>query len=457
MRDQGLRSVIFAVVLTTVAVAALLLLPAGKRGPVADWRDAFSPVIGTTEAAEADRWRAAALKVSEDRGEPAGKQAKIEIPTQLRHYSDTRRFLATQVAESKKHDIETPRDFARLAEMIRAGQLVELETVAENYVLFGVGATADKGPFTYYDKGRGKRVPLMSEAELEAETTRLSESIKALGEEVTALRKELSSVGKAERQRRTELASQISSKEKTLKAEREMREALEFYYAGAAKRRELFSERDVIVALAGDFNGRSYDLNDERARKEMKVRMLSHLRPEALAVLEEVAASYRQKFDRPLPITSLVRPDEYQHQLSKVNSNATRIETPPHSTGLAFDVLYKYMTAEEQAHVMADLARFKDEGRIEALRENRDHFHVFAFVDGRKPGEELIRGAFGAATAKVLKSEEPALAVKKSEAKEAKAAVKAEPKKAAPKKAAVKVAQKKAEPRKSGKGGARKR
>jgi hypothetical protein len=123
----------------------------------------------------------------------------------------------------------------------------------------------------------------------------------------------------------------------------------------------------------------------------MKVRMLSYLRPEALKVLEEVAVSYRQKFDRPLPITSLVRPEEYQHALSKTNPNATRIETPPHSTGLAFDIYYRFMTAEEQAHVMAHLARLKDEGRIEVLRENRDHYHVFAFVDGMRPDESLIR------------------------------------------------------------------
>jgi hypothetical protein len=40
---------------------------------------------------------------------------------------------------------------------------------------------------------------------------------------------------------------------------------------------------------------------------------------------------------------------------------------------------------------MAHLARLKDEGRIEVLRENRDHYHVFAFVDGARPDESLIR------------------------------------------------------------------
>ncbi len=40
---------------------------------------------------------------------------------------------------------------------------------------------------------------------------------------------------------------------------------------------------------------------------------------------------------------------------------------------------------------MDHLSRLKDEGRIEVLRENRDHYHVFAFVDGARPDEALIR------------------------------------------------------------------
>ena len=131
----------------------------------------------------------------------------------------------------------------------------------------------------------------------------------------------------------------------------------------------------------------------------MKVRKLGSLRPEALKVLEEIAASYREKFDRPLAITSLVRPDEYQHELNKVNPNATRIETPPHSTGLAFDIYYHFMTADEQSYVMSQLAQLKDEGRIEVLRENRDHYHVFAFMDGMRPDETLISASLRTTTA----------------------------------------------------------
>jgi hypothetical protein len=113
--------------------------------------------------------------------------------------------------------------------------------------------------------------------------------------------------------------------------------------------------------------------------------MLRSLRPQALKVLEEIAANYHQKFDRPLPVSSLIRPEEYQHALRKVNRNAVLIETPPHSTGLAFDIDYRYMSADEQNSIMADLARLEDAGRIEVIRESAANYHVFAFIDGARP------------------------------------------------------------------------
>ncbi|HET9479581.1 MAG TPA: DUF5715 family protein, partial [Pyrinomonadaceae bacterium] len=91
-----------------------------------------------------------------------------------------------------------------------------------------------------------------------------------------------------------------------------------------------------------------------------------------------------------LPVSSLVRPEQYQHALNKVNRNAVLIETPPHSTGLAFDIDYRYMSAAEQTFVMDELARLKSEGRIEAIRERNANYHVFAFIDGTRPGDDLI-------------------------------------------------------------------
>jgi Family of unknown function (DUF5715) len=382
------RALLAAAILTIITVVALLLLPGlkqrGRRNLVS-----YMPAASTAQAAEVSSWTQAVRKVKEDRGAPVGKQAKIEIPQQLRHYSDTRRFLAVQVAEWREHRFNTPQDFVDLAVMIKSGEMVQLQPVSPNYILFGVGGSADKEPFTRYENG--KRIALYSEAEFAQESARMAESRANLESAIAGFKREINSLNKRDRSLRAKLQAQINEKEKALKAEREHQEMLDRFYGNDERRRQLFMDYESLESLAKSFSDRTYDIRDARARQEMKVRMLSSLRPEALKVLEEIAASYRQKFERPLPVTSLVRPDEYQYALSKVNPNATRIETPPHSTGLAFDIYYRFMTAEEQSFVMDYLARLKDEGRIEVLRENRDHYHVFAFVDGARPDETLVR------------------------------------------------------------------
>jgi hypothetical protein len=376
-----------ASLLIAVTLLALLFLP-GLKQRVPRVYTKQLPVTSKEVASEVGSWTQAVEKVKEDRGAPVGKKAKVDIPRQLRHYSDTRRFLAVQVAEWRQHRFETPRDFVELAAMLHSGEMVELQPVSRNYILIGVGGNADKEPFTRYENG--KRIPLYNEAELALTFARMDESHAKLENEVKELKQEVSSLDKRERVRRAKLQAQINVKEKALKAAREDKELLERYYDNAVRRRQLFSDYESLESLAKSFSGRTYDIEDASSRREMKVRMLSSLRPAALKVLEEIAGSYREKFGRPLPITSLVRPDEYQYALSKVNPNAVRIETPPHSTGLAFDVYYRFMTAEEQSYVMDYLARLKDEGRIEVLRENRDHYHVFAFVDGVRPDESQI-------------------------------------------------------------------
>lgn len=147
---------------------------------------------------------------------------------------------------------------------------------------------------------------------------------------------------------------------------------------------------ESLNTLAKDFGGRSYNLNNPADRLVLKGNLLSSLRPAAFKVLEEVAAAYYQQFARPLPISSLVRPEQYQHSLRRVNRNAVLIETPPHSTGLAFDIDYRYMSGPEQTFVMTELARLKNAGRIEAIRERNANYHVFAFIGGIRPNDELI-------------------------------------------------------------------
>lgn len=366
-------------------------------------RDRHEPVMTVPETAPPamiDPWQKAALKVEEDRGEPMGRQAKIEIPAQLKHYADPRRFLGIQVAEWREQRLQTPHDFADLIPLIRNGELVELPALGQHYILYGVGYSASDEPFTHYDKATGQSVTLYAgDAELEQEYSQIADSLKLLDETVAGLRNELKTVQRSDRALRTRLLGEIAENERGAKALKERKQLLDSFYGDADSRRLLASEYETISTLARDFGGRAYDLQDAAQRKAYKVRLLSHLRPAALKVLEEVAQTYHDKFGRPLAVTSIVRPDEYQRQLRETNANATLIEVPPHTTGLAFDLYYRYMNAAEQTFIMSELARLQDDGRIEALRENRDHYHVFAFADGRRPAEDLIRRTLDRGTA----------------------------------------------------------
>jgi Family of unknown function (DUF5715) len=178
-------------------------------------------------------------------------------------------------------------------------------------------------------------------------------------------------------------------------------------------RPDLSREYESLQTLAKNFNGRSYNLDNPSDRLALKLNMLSSLRPQALKIMEEVAASYQRQFDRPLHISSLVRPEQYQRALRRVNRNAVTIDSPPHSTGLAFDIDYRYMSAAEQNFVMSELARLKNAGRIEVIRERNANFHVFAFLNGSRPGDDLVAASLEKAGAPVEeeahhKSAEPA-------------------------------------------------
>ena len=350
--------------------------------------DSYLPTTSIVQAAETSSWRDAFSRVKEDRGEPTGKQAKITIPAELRHYSDSRRFLATQVAESRQHKLRTPGDFVELAEMISAGELVPVPKVSENFVLVGVGGSTSNEPFSRFLNG--KSVELYDQSGLETAYQAIANSRSELESEVSQLRKELNSLGRRQRSRRASLQSQVTAKQSELRTVVADKQALDRYYGVSGNRTQLFNEYQGLAKFASNFQERSFRLENANERRELKRRMLAFLRPEALTVMEEIADSYYKEFGRPLPVTSLVRPDEYQQKLGKTNPNATKIDTPPHSTGLAFDIFYGYMTATEQQHVMSHLALLEDAGRIEVLRENRNHYHVFAFIDGARPDEKFI-------------------------------------------------------------------
>jgi hypothetical protein len=347
------------------------------------------PAIADGELAantDPDLWARGIEKVKQDRGESTG--VALEVPDQLRHYSDHRWFLATQVAAVRKSNVPTCQDYVDLAGMIERGELVSVPAATEDYILFGVGAKADEDVFTRYQDGQS--IGLYSEAQLADEYRRLDSSRASLASEIGELKKQLASIKKGNRAQQRELQKEISSREQQLKTLDEDKGRLDQFYGQPASRQSLFAEYASLQNLAKNFAGRSYDLNNAADRQALKLNMLRSLRPQAVKVMEEIADKYHQQFDRPLPVSSLVRPEEYQHALRKVNRNAVLIDTPPHSTGLAFDIDYRYMGAAEQNFIMAELARLEEAGRIEVIRESAANYHVFAFIDGARPPDELI-------------------------------------------------------------------
>lgn len=334
-----------------------------------------------------DTWEEAVAKVKEERTE-AEKQSAIEIPTQLRHYSDTRWFLASQVAEVRKHNLQTSQDFVDLAAMIERREMVPLPALTETYILYGVGGTADDQPFSRRIDDRN--VSLYTEAQLRDAFARLDGTRANLQSEISGLKAQLSALKRSNRARQRELNKEIAARQQGVTSADDEKALLTKLYEAADTRQRLFADYQSLQGLAKDFAGRSYNLDVPSDRQAMKVNMLRSLRPQALKVMEEIAAKYHTQFGRRLPVSSLVRPEQYQQALRRVNRNAVMIDTPPHSTGLAFDIDYRYMAAAEQSFVMSELARLKDEGRIEVLRERSANYHVFVFLDGRRPSEELI-------------------------------------------------------------------
>lgn len=361
-------------------------------------RSLLRALLTGTTIVDAHPFQTAIQKVEEDRGPETGNKAKVDVPAELKLYKDKKRFLAIQVAAWLEQKYEIPHDFAELALMISRGEFTRLAPLGSSYILYGVGIKAND-ELTHYDQKTGQSIPLFSsEEELNKELVRLDDSLKELDKQGRDLKNELSRAAKSDRVARKEILAHIADARKSADATKKRKTLLDSFYKSKEHRQLMVNEYGALAELAHNFNGKSFDLNDAGSRKEFKISLLSVLRASAIARLEEIALAYQQKFDRPLPITSLTRTKEYQRFLGEAgNPNATRIDVPPHTTGLAFDVYTYYMNAEEQQFLMDEIARLEREGRVEALRENRNHIHVFAFADGHPPNEALIKDSLSKA------------------------------------------------------------
>ena len=389
---------IVLVLLLAIAVGAAV--GAVARFGVPKWKQ--QPADEPPEVAATKRvytWPEAVERVKADRGEPAGGGARVEVPPELKHYSERHWFLATQVAEIARHNVPTCQDYMDLAGMIERGEMVSVPGVTESYVLFGVGQEADDDVFSRYEDDH--TVELYNEAQLKDAYKNLDEKRARLNSDIAALISQAARLSKRERSKQRDLQKQIATLQGDLNSVDEDKAQLDEFYGQRESRQRLFRDYESLQSLAKNFGGRSFDINSPADRQALKINMLSSLRPQALKILEEVAAGYHRQFDRPLPVSSLVRPEQYQRALRRVNRNAVLIDTPPHSTGLAFDIDYRYMSAAEQSFVMSELARMKTEGRIEVIRERNANYHVFAFMDGTRPSDDLVTAALEEASGPV--------------------------------------------------------
>ena len=381
------------------AAATAFLRPDLLVGPPPAVEDTHIAPPPQVPAPVVNKWKVAAQKVEEDRGEPTGRKARVAVPAQLRHYADKRRFLAIQVAGWREQNYDLPHDDAGIAELVRRGELVEVKPITDDYILYGVGANATGEPMFHFDRRTGREVTLYpgwdafddgrraTQAEIEEKTAAI-EPLRAEFRKTTAKTR-------AGRARRKALDAQVKKARAEVAALQRRVANDAAWYDDYDRRRELVAEWELLRDTAASMSGRAFDLEKAEDRRAFRARLLSYLRPEALAVMEEIARAYRAEFSRPLAFTSLVRSEQYQRQLGETNANATKIEIAPHTTGLAFDIFYRYMTATEQHSIMALIGRMESEGRLEALRENRDHYHLFAFAQGRRPPERMIAEALG--------------------------------------------------------------
>src|SRR6476620_1235888 len=165
-------------------------------------------------AADPDLWTRSLEKIKEVRGDTGN--VAIEIPSELRHYDERRWFLATQVAEVKKFNLEPVQDFVDLAGTISRGEMVPLPAVTDRYMLFGVGARVNGGGFTRYVANQN--LELNDEAGLSDAYARLKSEHQKLQKEISNLQAELGELKNSAGTKRDELDSEIKAQQQELKS-----------------------------------------------------------------------------------------------------------------------------------------------------------------------------------------------------------------------------------------------
>mgnify|MGYP003694651429 CR=1 FL=1 len=270
-------------------------------------------------------------RIEEERSSAGG----VATPPELRHYPDTRRFLALQIADAQGGRPRDPHDDAELIEMIRAGKFVRLAPMTDTYLLYEIGEDAKDDPLIHYEVERNKDVPLLP-------------SVEAIARKKAEL-----DVGGGEG-----TCPEGGPEERTTATRRDATPS-----SASTRSRELRRRERVLLA----------DPAGSRADASRPPELHP---PGSASILLEVADAYhRQRSTGSPPSRRWCAPSATSGGWGRELERDARGDRAPHD-GRAFDVSYRYMarTSRTSSWTRRE-ARGRAEGRGTA-REARPHPHL---------------------------------------------------------------------------------
>src|SRR6185295_5111933 len=208
------RHRLLLIMVTATTVAAVWALKRSTLKPPFVDESSKVATVATQHASDPELWALSLERVKENRGDTGN--VAIEIPQELRHYDDRRWFLAAQVAEVKKFNLQPVQDFVDLAAMIKRGELVPLPAVTDTFILFGVGARVDDEAFTRYVANQN--IELNDEAGLREAYTQLESMHAQLQREISSLQDQLASLKREAVAKQDELQIELAMRQQELRS-----------------------------------------------------------------------------------------------------------------------------------------------------------------------------------------------------------------------------------------------
>jgi uncharacterized protein YcbK (DUF882 family) len=126
-----------------------------------------------------------------------------------------------------------------------------------------------------------------------------------------------------------------------------------------------------------------------------------YLRPWTMLFLARLSSQFRERFGKPLRVTSLLRTAAYQRSLQRRNGNAAADDGPKrsaHLTGASLDISKKGMTGAQRQWLQKVLSSLHNGGHIYAIEEfQQPVFHIlvhrqYGDYAGGKPGAAEATG-----------------------------------------------------------------